>query len=188
MTTSSHLRVDRSADGIAVLTLDNPDQRNAMSDEMTAAWVAAIDDLAGDRGLRAVVVTGAGTAFCSGGNTGWIASEPDAEVDYLRTRMIAFYRAPDFRRGQDLLMPVLAGEEEALRLERAAVAAEAALDEARPGLHRADVQDDSMSHATSPSACRTDRCVRQPRAMSRPTRPAAPEVSAACSPRAGGGR
>ncbi len=93
MTTSSHLRVDRSADGIAVLTLDNPDQRNAMSDEMTAAWVAAIDDLAGDRGLRAVVVTGAGTAFCSGGNTGWIASEPDAEVDHLRTRMIAFYRA-----------------------------------------------------------------------------------------------
>jgi enoyl-CoA hydratase len=39
------------------------------------------------------VVTGAGTAFCSGGNTGWIASEPDASVDQLRTRMVAFYRA-----------------------------------------------------------------------------------------------
>ena len=38
--------------------------------------------------MRVVVVTGEGTAFCSGGNTGWIASEPDAEVDYLRTRMI----------------------------------------------------------------------------------------------------
>ncbi len=89
----AHLRVDRRDDGVAVLTLDNPDQRNAMSDEMTASWVAAIDDLATDRDLRAVVVTGAGTAFCSGGNTGWIASEPDATVDYLRTRMIAFYRA-----------------------------------------------------------------------------------------------
>ena len=43
--------------------------------------------------MRVVVVTGEGTAFCSGGNTGWIASEPDAEVDYLRTRMLAFYRA-----------------------------------------------------------------------------------------------
>ena len=32
-------------------------------------------------------------AFCSGGNTSWIASEPDATVDHLRTRMIAFYRA-----------------------------------------------------------------------------------------------
>ncbi len=78
---------------MAVLTLDNPDQRNAMSDEMTASWVAAVEELAGDRDLRAVVVTGEGTAFCSGGNTGWIASEPDATVDHLRTRMIAFYRA-----------------------------------------------------------------------------------------------
>ena len=64
-----------------MLTLDNPDQRNAMSDEMTASWVAAVDELAADRSLRVVVVTGAGTAFCSGGNTGWIASEPDAGVD-----------------------------------------------------------------------------------------------------------
>jgi len=88
-----HLRLDRPYDGVAVLTLDNPDQRNAMSDEMTASWVAAVDELAADRSLRVVVVTGAGTAFCSGGNTGWIASEPDAGVDRLRTRMIAFYRA-----------------------------------------------------------------------------------------------
>jgi enoyl-CoA hydratase len=88
-----HLRVDRTDDGVVVLTLDNPDQRNAMSDEMTASWVAAIDELAGDRSVRAVVVTGEGTAFCSGGNTSWIASEPDASVDDLRTRMIAFYRA-----------------------------------------------------------------------------------------------
>ena len=43
--------------------------------------------------MRAVVVTGEGTAFCSGGNTSWIASEPDATVDELRTRMLPFYRA-----------------------------------------------------------------------------------------------
>ena len=92
-TAPAHLRVDRRDDGVAVLTLDNPDQRNAMSDAMTASWVAAVDELAGDRDLRAVVVTGAGSAFCSGGNTGWIASEPDATVDELRTRMVAFYRA-----------------------------------------------------------------------------------------------
>ena len=88
-----HLRVERPSDGVARLVLDNPDQRNAMSDEMTASWVRAIDELAADRSVRVVVVTGEGTAFCSGGNTGWIASEPDAEVDYLRTRMIGFYRA-----------------------------------------------------------------------------------------------
>ena len=89
----THLRLDRPSDGVAVLTLDNPDQRNAMSDEMTASWVAAVDELASDRSVRAVVVTGAGSAFCSGGNTSWIASEPDATVDELRERMLPFYRA-----------------------------------------------------------------------------------------------
>ena len=91
--TFPQLTLDRPSEGVAVLTLDNPDQRNAMSEEMTASWVAAVDQLAGDRSLRVVVVTGSGSAFCSGGNTGWIASEPDAGVDHLRTRMIAFYRA-----------------------------------------------------------------------------------------------
>jgi enoyl-CoA hydratase len=89
----THLRLERPSDGVVLLVLDNPDQRNAMSDEMTASWVAAIDELAADRSVRAVVVTGEGSAFCSGGNTAWIASEPDATVDHLRTRMIAFYRA-----------------------------------------------------------------------------------------------
>ena len=88
-----HLRLDRPSAGVVVLTLDNPEQRNAMSPEMTASWAAAVDELAADRELRCVVVTGEGRAFCSGGNTSWIASEPDATVDELRTRMIAFYRS-----------------------------------------------------------------------------------------------
>ena len=92
MTEPHHLRVDRPRDGVALLTLDNPDQRNAMSAPMTAAWEQAVEELAGDPTVRCVVVTGAGTAFCSGGDTSWIASEPDAGVDRLRTRMIAFYR------------------------------------------------------------------------------------------------
>jgi enoyl-CoA hydratase len=88
-----HLRLERPAAGVARLVLDNPDQRNAMSDQMTTSWVSAVEELAADHSVRVVVVTGEGSAFCSGGNTGWIASEPDAGVDYLRTRMIAFYRA-----------------------------------------------------------------------------------------------
>ena len=89
----THLRLERPAEGVALLTLDNPEMRNAMSDEMTSSWLAAIEELAADRSLRAVVVTGAGTAFCSGGNTSWIAGEPDATVDELRTRMMPFYRS-----------------------------------------------------------------------------------------------
>lgn len=89
----THLRLERPSEGVALLVLDNPDLRNAMSAEMTDSWVAAIDELVADPTVRAVVVTGEGTAFCSGGITSWIAGDPDATVDELRTRMIAFYRA-----------------------------------------------------------------------------------------------
>jgi enoyl-CoA hydratase len=88
-----HLRVERPSDGVALVTLNNPELRNAMSDEMTLSWTAAMAELATDRSLRAVVVTGEGSAFCSGGNTSWIASEPNATVDQLRSRMLPFYRA-----------------------------------------------------------------------------------------------
>ncbi len=89
----THLRLERPADGVALLVLDLPELRNAMSDEMTASWVRAVDHLAADPSVRAVVVTGEGQGFCSGGNLSWLASEPDATVDALRTRMLPFYRA-----------------------------------------------------------------------------------------------
>ena len=54
---------------------------------------ARLDELAADTGPPGRGRHRRGSAFCSGGNPAWIAGEPDAEVDYLRTRMIAFYRA-----------------------------------------------------------------------------------------------
>lgn len=88
-----HLRLERPAPGVARLILDLPDLRNAMSDEMTASWVRAIDQLAVDKTVRAVIVTGEGRAFTSGGNTAWLAGEPDASVDQLRSKMLPFYRS-----------------------------------------------------------------------------------------------
>lgn len=90
---ADHLRVERPAAGVVRLVLDNPEQRNAMSAPMTAAWTAAMAELREDPDVRVVVVTGEGSAFCSGGDTSWIASEPDAPVHALRERMLAFYRA-----------------------------------------------------------------------------------------------
>jgi enoyl-CoA hydratase len=86
------LRTDRPADGVVLLTLDLPDRRNAMTDELTAAWVAAVDELRGDRSVRCVVVTGAGRAFCAGGDLGWLAAG-GVSVDALRDKMLPFYRA-----------------------------------------------------------------------------------------------
>ena len=78
---------------IAVVTLDQPDKRNAMSDEMTASWVRLMAALREDAQLAAVVVTGAGPAFSAGGDLSWIVSQPDAPVIALRHRMLAFYRS-----------------------------------------------------------------------------------------------
>ncbi len=86
------LLVDRPTEGVVLLTLDLPDRRNAMTDALTAAWVEAIDALRGDRSVRCVVVTGAGRAFCAGGDLGWLA-EGGASVDDLRDKMLPFYRA-----------------------------------------------------------------------------------------------
>ena len=100
------LSVERPSDGVVVLRLNDPDRRNVMSDDMTESWGRALTEIKADPSVRVVVVTGAGTAFSSGGNTGWIASEPDATVDYLRTRMIAFYRA--WLAIRDLEVPTIA--------------------------------------------------------------------------------
>jgi len=88
-----HLRVDSRDDGVVVVTLANPERRNAMSAPMTESWQRLMGRLRYDRTVRCVVVTGEGRAFCSGGDTGWIGSEPKATVDALRERMLPFYRA-----------------------------------------------------------------------------------------------
>lgn len=71
-------------DGWEVWTLNRPDTRNAISgDEIVDALVDAVDDVNRDHSVRAVVLTGAGKAFSSGGNvkdmrdrTGMFAGSP----------------------------------------------------------------------------------------------------------------
>src|SRR3990170_623955 len=55
-------------DGVAVLTLNRPDRLNAMSRPMLAALEEALERLAGDADVGVVVLTGAGRAFCAGGD------------------------------------------------------------------------------------------------------------------------
>src|SRR5262249_8035868 len=56
-------------DGIAIATLNSPDTRNALSSEREYAAVeAACRDIQNDRTVRTAVLTGAGKAFCAGGN------------------------------------------------------------------------------------------------------------------------
>ena len=54
------------ADGIATLTLNRPQARNALSLGLMAALQEALDAIAGDKSVRVVVIAGAGPAFCAG--------------------------------------------------------------------------------------------------------------------------
>jgi len=58
------LREDRGA--VSVLTLNRPGKLNAMSNEVIAAVMAALDEIELDQRLRAIVITGAGRAFSAG--------------------------------------------------------------------------------------------------------------------------
>src|SRR2546423_5374220 len=54
------------ADGVAVVTLDDPERRNALNLEMVDEIVETFDRLEADERVGAVVVTGAPPAFCAG--------------------------------------------------------------------------------------------------------------------------
>jgi len=58
----------RADTGVAVLTLNRPEQLNAFDLSMIGQWRAGLARVEADRSIRALVVTGAGTAFCAGGD------------------------------------------------------------------------------------------------------------------------
>lgn len=53
---------------IATLTLNRPDKRNAMSDDMRTEFIDALERVAADKSIKALVLTGAGKGFCAGGD------------------------------------------------------------------------------------------------------------------------
>ena len=77
---TDHL-IETHQDGITTLTLNRPEARNALSPEMMAALTEALPRLAADRSTRVVVITGAGGAFCSGGDVKRFASEASASPE-----------------------------------------------------------------------------------------------------------
>ena len=58
------LRSDEN--GVATLTMNAPERLNALSDAMLATLHSAFDEIAEDRGIRAVILAGTGKAFCAG--------------------------------------------------------------------------------------------------------------------------
>ena len=63
---SDEILLRHDQDAVTTLTLNNPGKLNALSDAMLAALTKTFDDLRDDPGTRAVIIRGAGKAFCAG--------------------------------------------------------------------------------------------------------------------------
>ncbi|MCY3814312.1 MAG: enoyl-CoA hydratase [Gammaproteobacteria bacterium] len=63
-------------DGVATITLNRPHKRNALSDELTPALRETLLRFDENPEVRVVVLTGAGTAFCAGGDVSGMGSSP----------------------------------------------------------------------------------------------------------------
>jgi enoyl-CoA hydratase/carnithine racemase len=64
---SAALLTDR-IDDVAILTIANPEFRNALTPEIYAAGIEVLENLSSDPQIGAVILTGAGNMFCAGGN------------------------------------------------------------------------------------------------------------------------
>jgi enoyl-CoA hydratase/carnithine racemase len=91
-------------DRVAVLTLNRPEKLNALSLELRARFDELVDQVRADEGIRAVVLTGAGRAFCAGADLGG-GGPPDGTLAVHRV----FEEAADRQlRLRELPQPVIA--------------------------------------------------------------------------------
>lgn len=76
-------------DGLATITLNRPEARNALSEEMRADLDFIIGDIKANLGesVRAVLITGAGKAFCAGGDVKAMGDPKRQDVVFGRNRM-----------------------------------------------------------------------------------------------------
>jgi methylglutaconyl-CoA hydratase len=71
--TYQHLRTHRSG-AVEYLELNRPEVRNALSDRTVGELTTWAEAIAGDRGVRAVVLSGAGKVFCAGADLTWFTA------------------------------------------------------------------------------------------------------------------
>ena len=61
-------------DGVAVLTMNRPERRNALSGDMISAMASVLAQVEADEAVGCVVLTGAAGAFCAGGDVKGMAA------------------------------------------------------------------------------------------------------------------
>jgi len=86
ITTGTNDLLAHVEDGIAVLTMNRPERRNALSGEMLEALGTMLAQCESDSSVAVVVLTGAGGAFCAGGDVKGMAAR-EGVGDDIDTRI-----------------------------------------------------------------------------------------------------
>jgi enoyl-CoA hydratase len=81
-------------DGVAVLTVSNPERRNAMNLELSAKLVDALQSATDEDGVGAIVITGEEPAFCAGGDLGELAMADPATLRTVYAGFLAVANCP----------------------------------------------------------------------------------------------
>ncbi len=71
-------------DGIATITLNAPDKLNALTAKMQKSLLLAVDEVIKDDEVKVVIVTGAGRAFCAGGDIGRMKARLEGTIKQSR--------------------------------------------------------------------------------------------------------
>ena len=82
------------ADGVATLTLNNPDERNTLTAAMVAGIIEAMDRIESDPAVGALVVTGTAPAFCAGANLGNLAEATKESLGTIYEGFLRVARSP----------------------------------------------------------------------------------------------
>jgi 2-(1,2-epoxy-1,2-dihydrophenyl)acetyl-CoA isomerase len=94
------------ADGLLTLTLNRPEKLNSFNEEMHLALRAGLENARDDATIRAVLITGAGRAFCAGQDLGDRDPRKGGPAPDLGTTLETFYN-PTLRLIRNLDKPVL---------------------------------------------------------------------------------
>jgi enoyl-CoA hydratase len=82
------------ADGVALLTVANPERRNAMNLDLSAKLVAALDAAVADPGVGAIVITGEAPAFCAGGDLSELQGADPARLRTVYSGFLSVAECP----------------------------------------------------------------------------------------------
>lgn len=81
-------------DGVATLTLNNPDERNTLTAPMVEEILAAMDAFEADDNVGALVVTGTAPAFCAGANLGNLSEATGESLGVIYEGFLRIARSP----------------------------------------------------------------------------------------------